>query len=37
MFLILELSLYRIVMNFPKSVFKCAIREGASLDRNFGF
>lgn len=37
MFLILELSLCRIVMNFSKSVFKFAIRVGASLDRKFGF
>lgn len=37
MFLILELSLCRIVMNFLKSVFKFALREGASLDRKFGF
>lgn len=34
MFLILELSLCRIVMNFPKSVFKCAIRKVVLLPEN---
>lgn len=33
MFLILELSLCRIVMNFPKSVFKCVIKKVVLLQQ----